>query len=421
MINGKLVRIEDFIRTLQQKQKEVLIMLLGVFGDTHNEDDSLIEEIIENEFRPRGVEVVVHIGDIIARHVDAELFGHFPTICVLTKQQAFDYRFSFSPDNWRFVRPAYPKDEPRFMGKCSDPEAAKFIEELQSHCLEERIYARLVPIAAPSGDRIVAYCGHERSFDIFRNPQKVSDFFAVVNQVYDGVTLAMTGHMHHQFVFLHGPITWVNPGAVADSFNKTVEFGIVDTRSKEVVLARLSGPEAKLSPVTVGIVSDSGNVDLIDATFWQRLRKEFEARGVSQVICCGNFQPEDIGRSELDGLEVYYYLLPEYGNGHNIPDNWHQLLPDNPVVEICGHRFYVQHKIGPDHADFSEIQRNAAFSWIFEEYKHLDFIVAGLVPGTILQETDKYAFINPGDARDHKYFATVCLPRREYTVGTVSS
>jgi len=393
-------------------------MILGVMGDTHDCSDELIREIVEKEFRPRSVEVIVHTGDIIARHVNAELFGNFPVICVLTKQQAFDFRFFVSPHDWRFVRPAFPIDPPKFMGKVEDQQAEEYIKELEEFNMKQRIYARLVPIAAPAGDRIVAYCGHERSFDVFSNPQKVRDFFMEINQVCDGVNLVFTGHMHHQFVFRNGPMTWMNPGAVAESFNHTIEFGVIDTRSKEVVLGRLSGPEAKISTVTVGIVSDAGNVDQIDSTFWKRLRQEFDARAVTQVIACGNFRPEDIGRPELDDLQVYYYLLPEYNDGEP-PKNWHQLLPDNPVVGICGHRFYVQHGIGPEHAVFSEIQRNEAFNWIFAEFKHLDFIVAGLVPGTILQETDKYSFINPGDARDHKYFATICLPRREYTLGTV--
>jgi len=394
-------------------------MIIGCFGDTHDIEETVINEIVEKEFRPRKVEVIIHTGDIIAKHVSAELFGNFSTVCVLTKEQAFNFRFSVSPQNWRFVRPAFPQDMPDFMGHCSDPEANKYIEELKEFCMKQRIYARLVPITSPNGERLVVYCGHARSFDAFRNAQKVRDFFTEINQVYDGVNLAVTGHTHHQFVFRYGPITWINPGAVTEAMNQTHEFAVINTRTKEVVLGRLSGPEAKVSPVTVGIVSDPGNIDQIDATFWQRLRKEFELRDVSQVICCGHFRPEDIGRPEFDGLEVYYYLLPEYSNGQNVPANWHQLLPENPVVEICAHRFYVQHKIGPEHADFSEIQRHAAFGWIFETYKHIDFIVAGLAPGTILQETDSYTFINPGDARDHKNFATVCLPRREYTLGTV--
>lgn len=397
-------------------------MILGVIGDTHDCTDDTISEIVEKEFCPRGVEVIIHTGDIISRHVNAELFGNYPVICVLTKQQDLDYRFSLSPNNWRFVRPPFPQEQPRFMGYCKDPEAAKFIEEIQEYCMEQRIHNRLVPITSPNGERIIAYCGHERSFDIFKDPQRVRDFFTVVNQIYDGVTLAMTGHTHHQFVFRYGPITWLNPGAVASSFNQTIEFGVFNTSNKEVVLGRLSNAEAKISPVTVGIVSDTGNVDQIDSTFWRRLRNEFDFRGVTQVICCGDFRPEDVGRPELNGLQVYYYLLPDYQSSQQILiPNWQQLLPEDPIIEICGYEFYIQHGIGPENANFSEIQRHSAFSGIIEKYKRLDFIVGGLVPGTILQETEKYVFIGSGDARDHKYFATLCLPRREYTFGTVRS
>jgi len=395
-------------------------MILGVFGDTHDCSDDDIKAVVTDEFLPRKVDVIIHIGDIESQHVKPELYARLPVICVLTTKQALDSNFSFSPDNWRFVRPGYHQDPPKFIGNFADPRANEVMAEMVEFFHRQRIYCRLVPITS-GGESIVAYCGHERSFDVFNNPQRVADFFTEVNQVHDGVRLAVTGHTHHQFIYSHGYVTWVNPGSLAYSWNKTKEFAIINTANWEVVLGRLSNFETKIKPVTVGIISDSGNVDDLDSGFWSRLVTEFYKRDVSYVICCGNFSPQDIGRSELSHLQVYYYLLPGLVDKYYKPDNWHLLTCDCPVVEIGGHRFYVQHEIGPEYANFSEIDSKKSFGLLLNQHKHLDFIIAGLVPGTILQETDSYVFINPGDTRDHKYFATVCLPRREYTISTVGS
>jgi|GEM_PF-837026 len=394
-------------------------MIIGAFGDTHNCDNECISRTVFDEFVPRGAEVIAHTGDIEIQHIKPELYSSLPMICVLTKTQSLDPRFSFSPGNWRFVRPPYHEDPPKFVGNFTDPKANEQIAKLVEYFHRQRIYCRLVPIV--SGDEmIMAYCGHERSFDILKDPQNVADFFAELNQVHDGVNLVLTGHTHHQFVYRHGNMTWVNPGSVMDSWNKTNEFAVINTANWEVVLGRLSSLEVQIEPVTVGIISDTGNIDQLDRNFWKRLVIEFGNRGVTHVICCGNFLPVDIGRLELAHFQVYYYLLPGLTDKIDKPSNWHFLPYHCPVIEIGGHRFYVQHEIGPEYANFSEIESKKAFGGLSAAHKHLDFVVAGLVPGTIFQETDgTYAFINPGDAREHGYFATVCLPRREYTLGTV--
>lgn len=394
-------------------------MIIGVLGDTHDCQEEDIVAIVSEEFLPRKVDVIIHTGDIEKKHINPDLFAHLPVVCVLTKKQTPDFDFSFPPPNWIFVRASYAPDPPEFVGNFTDPLANKKIKQLIETWERYKIHCRLVPITH-NQESIMAYCGHERSFDVFNNPQKVADFFNEVNQVYDGVRLATTGHTHHQFVYRHDGLIWVNPGSVVYSWNHTKEFAVVYTDNWEVVLGRLSKSEAKISPVTVGIVSDTGNIDDLDVNFWLRLSQEFNKRGVSKVICCGDFRPQDIGRPEFENFDVYYYLLAFYQDNNFKPNNWHLLSPTNPLVEIGGHRFYVQHEIGLEYADFSEIESNCAFKTIVNKYKHLDFIVAGLVPGTIFQETQKYAFINPGDARSHRCFATICLPRLEYTVSTIS-
>ncbi len=387
-------------------------MKLGVMSDTHNCSKDSIREIV-GEFKQRGVQEIVHCGDILHSHTDTELFGDFPVTCVLTKDQAFSRHFAFPPAKWRFVRPSYPENPPQIVGKLDDSEASQVIREQAEFCERQRIFARLVPL----GD-LFAYCGHERSFDALNRPEKVHEFFRELNQVKDGVYLAMTGHTHHQFLYRNNNVFWVNPGAVEMSWNSTVEFAVIDTDKRQVVFGRLSKAEAKMTPVTVGLLADTGVVSELDVNFWERASVSFQERGVTKVICCGDFRPQDIGRPELKEMEVHYYLLPGMEASQQAP-NWHLISHEHPIVEICGHNFYVQHGIGSEQANFSEIQRDEAFRDLFARYKRLEFIVAGLTSDTIYMEGQNYSFLDPGDARDHKCVGTICLPRRELDFYTI--
>lgn len=388
-------------------------MIYGIMSDTHNCEDKLISRTVEEEFIPRGAQVIVHAGDIGIQHIRRELFGNLPTLAVLTKEQAFDPAFCFSPEGWRLVRPSYPVLPPNVIGNFSDPEALKKLIELQEYCDKVRIFSRIV-----SFDGETVYLGHERSDDFFNNFGQVRKFFTEINQIRDGVRLAVTGHKHHQFLLHTNNFTWINPGAQDHSWNGTAEFAVYDSVKDEVVFGRLSSQESRLNPVSVGILSDTLNVDDLDANYWLRCRENFDRRGVTHVICCGNFLPRDIGHKELDGLEVYCYLLSNTDMPHLIPQNWHIIRHSNPVVEIGGHRFYVQHEIGSEQGSLSEVQRDAVLKDIRARYPHLDFIIAGLGSETVYMEGQDYSFINPGNARDHKRFAVVCLPRREYTFGS---
>lgn len=388
-------------------------MIYGIMSDTHNCDRERIRKTIDEEFIPRGVEVIAFAGDIEIKHADRELFRRLPTLCVMTKEQAFDSNFCYAPEHWRYVRPAYSENPPSIAGNFSDPEAVKKLAELQEYCEKVRIFSRIVSFA----DETI-YLGHERSDDFFNNFGKVRKFFTLINQIRDGVRLAITGHKHHQFLLRTNNFTWINPGALDHSWNGTEEFAVYDSVKDEVVFGRLSSQESRLNPVSVGILSDTLNVDDLDASYWLRCRENFDRRGVTHVICCGNFLSRDIGHRELDGLQVYCYLLSNDSMPQSIPENWHIIRHSNPVVEIGGHRFYVQHEIGSEQGSLSEVQRDAVLKDIRARYPHLDFIIAGLGPETVYMEGQDYSFINPGNARDHKRFAVVCLPRREYTFGS---
>lgn len=237
-------------------------MIYGILSDTHGCENERITEVVEGEFRPRGVEVIAHAGDIEIQHVNRGLFGDFPTLCALTKEQAFDPAFCFAPDNWRLVRPSYPMLPPSVVGNFSDPEAVKKIAELSGYCDRVRIFSRLVSIG---GETI--YLGHERSDDFFFDFEKVRKFFIQINQIRDGVCLAISGHKHHQFLLRTNNFGWICPGALKGSWNGTEGFAIYDSVKDEVVFGRLCARESRINPVSVGILSDTLNVDDLDAGF----------------------------------------------------------------------------------------------------------------------------------------------------------
>lgn len=389
-----------------------MAMTYGVMSDTHSISDEVIRSIVYDEFVPRGVKVIFHLGDVEKQHVKAELFADLPVVCVLIKRQRFDPDFTFAPANWSYVRPSMASEPPAINGNFDEATKA-IIDRLQSFIDLQKITSRIVNVG-----ELAVYAGHERSFDALKNPERVREFFNQINQVYDGIRWALTGHTHHQFVFRHGFTTWINPGAVDYSANG-YEFAIFDPELNEVVCSRLRHTESHVAPATVGIVSDTGNISERDEHFWENLVLEFTARDVTKVIICGDFSTRDIGRPELQDLDVHYFLLPGQENARNKPDNWHLIFPENPIVDICGHRFYVQDGLGAEMGDFSEMQRAEVAEKIMAQHKRVDFIVTGLMPETVLQESSGWTFINPGDARNHRYFATICLPRKEYTLGTV--
>jgi len=82
-------------------------MIVGSISDTHSDKNNAIPHIMK-EFKRRGVELIVHCGDIISDHINAELFGNLPVICALVDDQGEEPAFldlsSKKPSNWEFTR-----------------------------------------------------------------------------------------------------------------------------------------------------------------------------------------------------------------------------------------------------------------------------------------------------------------------------
>ncbi|MBI5766110.1 metallophosphoesterase family protein [Candidatus Falkowbacteria bacterium] len=356
-------------------------MKVGILSDTHDIATNILEAVI-GDLINRGVAMFIHCGDINEQHVKGDLCQGMPVVCVLTKAQKFDSRFEFSPDRWRFTRPG---------------------------SIENRI-VNLGPFKI--------YAGHERSMDVLRDPDKLAKFIQEIEDVCDGVRYIFTGHTHQQFLIQRGLITWINPGAVCDG-SDGYEFALIDTDKKEVIFTRIPQTKIFANPSTVGIISDTGNISQLDQYFWLQAAQEFHERDAKIIIHCGNIWLGDIGHPQWRDFEVYYYLLADQKNISDVPANWHLIPLEKPIVDVCGHRFCVEYDLGLDFFKRSEYQSIQFARELSQKYHHVDFVLCGFINDPLYEEGADVTIINPGNTRNNRNFATICLPRREITFSTV--
>ena len=272
-------------------------MIIGVLGDTHEDEANAIPHIIR-EFQKRDVELIIHCGDIEPQHLNAELFGNLPVFCALIEEQKDRPEFEAPPpDGWTFTKPG----------------------------------ERIVKLK----DCLHAYVGHKRSFGFLKGTEiELDHMMQEIRMKSDWVRWFFSGHTHHQ-IYKQGHLTsFVNPGAVQDSFDG-YEFAIINTVNREIVFCRLPQTKPTKETFSVGVISDSFNISEIDPGFWKKLATEFERRGVRNIIHCGNISLDDIGLKELANFEVYFNSRPDQ-KIEKIPANWHQVTVENPVVEIEG-------------------------------------------------------------------------------------
>jgi len=354
----------------------------GVISDTHNVDRSVIEQIVA-EFKSRGVDLILHCGDIMPQHLDAKLFGDFPVICALVANQPQIPEYVFSPAGWAFTRP---------------------------------------------DDRVVnlgtmrVYVGHQRSIDfLLKSEQDLRRIIDEIHKRHDGLRIMVAGHTHHQILVEDDPVLFINPGAAMGGYDG-YEFALIDLEKKEVIFSRIPLTPSHADPFTIGVISDTGNIMERDENFWFQLAEEFRRRDVSQVIHCGNIWSNDIGRQEFAGFNVFCYLGDDQVNKFSDPKpkNWHIVSKNNPIVEINGYRFYIEYSLGVDFFERSEYSMSMFSRQLSKQYHHIDFVLCGLIHSALYEEGDEVTIINPGDARKRRKFVTICLPRNEVTFGSVS-
>jgi predicted phosphodiesterase len=273
---------------------------------------------------------------------------------------------------------------------------------------------------------IIAYVGHERSHDVLIDKARFNEFLQRLNQVCDGVSLICTGHTHHPFLVQRDHVNWINPGAVmvmpstvtpGDGYN----YALYNSANNEVVFCRIPVVQSSHKPLTVGIIADTDNISQLDDRFWSQLAKEFSERGAETIIMCGNHWGGDIGRPEFDGFNVYFNMLPHQADIGSVPSNWHRINPDFPVVDVMGFKLMVKYNFGDGLSQEAEYGSLQAAKELSHEYNnhHIDFVLCGQSQDALFEEGEGIIILCPGDSRNRRKFATVCLPRKEITFGAV--
>lgn len=355
-------------------------MKIGVVSDTHSDKANALPHIMA-EFKRRGVEAIIHCGDIEPKHLKPELFNNLPVICALNDEQVEKPVFRCPPANWKFTFP--------------NPRQSRIVD---------LFHVRM-------------YVGHKRSFDFLAGSEtELTKIIDAIRKTHDGLRWMFSGHTHHQILFQTQLVNFVNPGAVEDSLDG-YEFVIVDLENDEIVFSRILKTSPVEPPISIGIISDSLNISRLDPTFWQKLAKEFADRGVSHVIHCGNISSNDIGRDELSGIQVYYHMQTGYQpSGFS---NWHHIPEEEPIVEIQGYQFFIKPDLARILLDDSEIDMHKLCLEIKAQFPYVGFVLYGGTNDAFLEEGHQVRILNPGDAVRSRNFAVVCLPRAEITFGHV--
>jgi predicted phosphodiesterase len=355
-------------------------VIIGILSDTHQDKINAIRHVIA-EFKRRKVETVFHCGDIEPQHLDQELFGKFPVVCALIEEQAGMKEFCFPPCGWRFTKPG------------------------------DRI------VTLPNGLRF--YVGHKRSFEFLTGAEtELTKTLEVIRRDYDCVQWLFSGHTHHQIYKQDPLISFVNPGAIEDSYDG-YEFAIINTETKETTFSRIPKTKPVIESCSVGIISDSLNISDLDGGFWEDLAKQFEARGIKDIIHCGNIALNDIGRDELRGFHIHYFLREDQENPSGAPPNWTLISQEKPIVNINGYKFYVQHDLGVTMIDKSETDMHKLSLEIREKFPETSFVLFGSTNYAFLEEGEQVRLINPGDVVRDRNYVVVTLPTTEITFGSI--
>ena len=360
-------------------------MILGILGDTHEDQANATPHIIR-EFKRRDVELVLHCGDIEIQHIDADLYGGLPVFCALIEEQIHTEnpvkkeKFENPPKGWTFTKPGQ----------------------------------RIIELK----DSLYAYLGHKRSFGFLKGTEtELDQMMQEIRMKSDWVRWFFSGHTHHQ-IYKQGHLTsFVNPGAVEDSFDG-YEFAIINTTNREIVFCRIPQTTPAIDDFSVGVISDSLNISVIDPGFWNKLAKEFKSRGVKNIIHCGNIALSDIGIEALGNFQVHYKLRPDQKSDKAF-DNWHPHTIENPVVEIEGYKFYLQLDLGADLLEKSETGMHKICLDLRRKYPEISFVLCGFTNDAFYSEGQEIRIINPGDILRDRNFSVICLPRTEITFGHV--
>lgn len=354
-------------------------MIIGTMSDTHKDQANVIPLIIK-EFIRAGVELIIHTGDIEEKHLNAELFGNLPVICALTNGQERKVDFQFPPHGWVFT---YPNNRIKVFKNFS------------------------------------IYVGHKKLFELLRkNEADFREGLEIICRDHDGLRWLCAGHTHRQLFDQDPLVNCVNPGAV-EGASWGYEYAIIRTRRREVTFSRILPTQPTIENFKIAIISDSRNVSQLNPPFWGNLAKRLKQEGVQEIIHCGNVVTEDVGIEALNEFKVHYSLHEGQTDSKKPHDNWHLIRYNNPIVDINGYRFCVQHGLGGSLISKSEIDMLKLSLELAQKYHSIDYVLFGLTRAAFLEENEQLWILNPGDIINDQNFATIELPRNEITFARI--
>jgi predicted phosphodiesterase len=353
-------------------------MIIGVLSDTHSDRANALPHIMA-EFKKRDVDIIIHCGDIELQHLSPNLFNNLEVACALNEEQLEKFPIENPPQGWTLTKPE----------------------------------KRVIDIRG-----IRCYVGHRMSYHLLVESE--TDFrkrIDLLRRNFDGLRWVFSGHTHHQIFFQTQLVSFVNPGAVEDSFDG-YEFAIIDTETNQIIFCRILKTKPVENSFSVGIISDSLNVSKMDVDFWKKLKIEFQARDVTHIIHCGNISLNDIGQKELADFTIHYCLRPDQALS-SVPENWKLVPANEPIVRINGRQFYIHPSLARTLLEESEVDMGKECLKILEPYPEVTFVLYGGTNEAFLWGGPRARIISPGDAKSSRSFAVICLPRTEITFGHV--
>ena len=367
--------------------------IIGILSDTHKIPANVIEHVVSGEFKSRGVDLIIHAGDIEPQHFSAELFGGLPVICALTEEDMQKGILDHypTPPGWIFTKPS------------NQVEPTNRIITLGEGFNAFRIYV-----------------GHKRSEEILRGQE--SEMMRRMEQLRknnDNVRLFFSGHTHHQLYIGNELVRLINPGAIEGGFDG-YEFAIYYVENDETVFCRIAKSNSEEETFSIGIIADSHNISKKNPNFWKKLVAEMQQRGVTHLVHCGGISKYDIGLEILNAFkEVHFKLLPDQKAPESLPDNWRMVSATDPSFKVNGYRFLIQYDLSLTMLEKSEFDMYRMSMEFRREHGPINFILCGLTYNPTLIEQQAFAIINPGNVINGQHFVVLCLPRKEITFSRV--
>lgn len=370
-------------------------MIIGAMADTHLDKRGAIPYIVK-DMAARGAKLIIHAGDMMPQHFSAPLFQNLPVIIALTDEQVNE------------EKKMYPEKPPLGWVYTDPKNRIQYIFDSQGQIVAK------------------AYIGHKRAFEVlFNSVEKLWETLYTIRRDHDLVRYMFSGHTHHQIYMKNRLIDFINPGAVEDAYGVAggYEYALIDTENGEVIFTRIPATKNLKRRLKLAVISDTLDISEIDPDFWKKLAEEFSRSQVTDIVICGNLNPEDIGKEELQNFDVW--LNSNNGEIRSaLPNNWNQLPKPDPknlitYFYIGPYEFCINFDLGLQLDSKSERDLNTISLEAKKDHPNLRFMFFGGSHEAFYEEGQNLLLLDPGDVISDRSYATIDLPRIEITFGSV--